>query len=239
MKSSLSRYSSVKLADQPGASPETSPPVTMRRSFDEYHHHVQARRERRSPRGASGRRRPRPPTPLRPRKVDGEVGGLSRAQAGHHRAAAGQAGRRGPAHPDRRLHRGAGPQGPPVHRCRLDRQPAAEAAGPALPGGRPHRRAAGDRRRPRPPRSRAGSVLPREPHRGRRSQQRPAGQPRVRQGGDRHRGVEPGARGHAAGQGPGFGPPHSRDGGREGLRLWARTSPRRQGRWSSAPRCWS
>ena len=27
-------------------------------------------------------------------------------------------------------------RGPAVHRCRLDRQPAAEAAGPALPGGR-------------------------------------------------------------------------------------------------------
>ena len=110
------------------------------------------------------------------------------------------------------------PRGPPVHRCRLGREPAAEAAGPALPGRRTDRRAAGDRRRPRAPRPQARAVLPGEPHPGGRSQQRPAGQPGLGQGGHRHRGVEPGARGQAAGDGPGLGTAHSGDGRRQRLR---------------------
>ena len=139
-------------------------------------------------------------------------------QPGRHGAAAGRAGRRGRPHPHRHLDRGTAPRGPPVHRCRLDREPAAEAAGPALPGRRTDRRAAGDRRRPRPTRPQARAVPPGEPHPGDRSQQRPAGQPGLCQGGDRHRGVEPGARRQAAGKGPGLGTAHSGDGRRQRLR---------------------
>ena len=61
---------------------------------------------------------------------------VPRAQAGNHRAAAGRPGRRGRPRPHRDLDRGTAARGPPVHRCRLDREPAAEAAGPALPRGR-------------------------------------------------------------------------------------------------------
>ena len=62
------------------------------------------------------------------------------------------------------------------------------------------------------------------------AQQRPAGQPGVRQGGDRHGGAEPGPRRHAAGQGPGLGPAHSRRWSTQsGYRGRATTSPRTPG----------
>ena len=70
---------------------------------------------------------------------------------GSHRPAAGRPGRRGRPHPHRLLNRGAAAGGPPVQRRRLDREPDAEAAGPALPGRRTDRRAAGERRRHRAP----------------------------------------------------------------------------------------
>ena len=74
--------------------------------------------------------------------------------------------------------------------------------------------------------------------RGARAQQRPAGQPGLGQGGDRHRGAEPGARGQAAGEGPGLGTAHSGDGRRQRLRPgrehrrdagWGRVSQRGAG----------
>ena len=81
-KSSVLRYSSLLAERSPGVSPPPSSPVTTRRSFDEHRHDFQARRDRLSPRRPSGRCRARPGTPFRPRHVDGEVGGLARAQPG-------------------------------------------------------------------------------------------------------------------------------------------------------------
>ena len=49
---------------------------------DHHHRHLRARRDRRSARRPAGRRHPRPGTPIRPRYVDGEVGGLPRAPTG-------------------------------------------------------------------------------------------------------------------------------------------------------------
>ena len=189
--------------------------MTTRSSCDDHH---RAQRERCPTRRPSGRRRARPRPPIRPGPVHGEVGGLPGPHAGRHRAAAGRAGRRGRSHPDRHLHPGAESWRPPVHRRRLGREPPAEAAGPALPGRQPHRRAAARRRRPRPPRPQAGALPARERHPGGRSEQRAAGQPGLGQGGDRHRGVEPGARGQAAGSGPGLGAAPSGDGRRQRLR---------------------
>ena len=216
-KSSLSRYPSDDGWSHLEPRPETVAPETTRRPFDE-HRHRQARREPLASRRPSRRCRPRPTAPLPPGHVHGEVGGLPRAQAGHHGAAVGRARRRGRTHPDRQLHRGAAPGGPPVHGRRLDREPAAEAAGPALPGRAPHRRAAGDRRRPRHARPRARAVSRGERRRGGRPQQRPARQPGLDQGGHRHRGAEPGPRRQAARQGPGLGPSRAGDGRRQRLR---------------------
>ena len=92
-----------------------------------------ARRERRSARPASGRCRAGPGPPIRPRHVHGEVGGVPRPQAGNHRAAAGRPGRRGRPRPQRDLDLGTPAPGSPVHRYRLDRESAAQAARPALP----------------------------------------------------------------------------------------------------------
>ena len=108
-------------------------------------------------------------------------------------------------------------RGPPVHRRRVDREPAVETARPVVPRRQPYRRAAARRRRPRPSRPRTRAVLPRERHPGDLSEQRPAGQPDLSQGCGRHRRVEPRARGQAAGIGHGFGTAPSGDGGRQRL----------------------
>ena len=110
-------------------------------------------------------------------------------------------------------------RGPPVRRCRLDREPAAEAAGPALPRRRTDRRAAGDRRRPRAARPQARAVLPGEPRPRRLAPSNvPLVNPASAKARDRHGGAEPGARGQAAGEGPGLGTAHSGDGRRQRLR---------------------
>ena len=237
-KSSVSRYCSpqgiVPARGQPGTVVIHDP----RRSTDEQRH-LRARRDRSSARHASGRCRAGPGPPIRPRHVHSEVGGVPRPQAGNHRAAVGRPGRRGRPCPQRDLDRGTAARGPAVHRYRLERESAAQAARPALPRREPHRRAAGGGGRPRAARPQARAVLPGEPRRGARPQQRPVGEPGLGQGRDRHRGAQPGARGQAAGKRLGLGTAHSGDGRRQRLRPGREHRRDARRRSCFATSCWS
>ena len=171
------------------------------------------------------------PYARRPRHVDGEVGPLPRAsRTSPHGGWAHSAPRR--THPDRhpRWRRIAGTAGS----CRLDRQPAAEAAGPALPAERPHGRTAGDRRRPRPARPQPRPSSSRTSSR-RSLPQPPPGQPGLCQGRHRHGRAEVWCAGKLAKDLASARVEMVDDSGF----VLGGTSRRRQGRSSSAARCWN